>query len=75
MLDYFVLSKCLGLSSERAQAWPVPSPARGPANVGWFFQRAELGQHIMGDFSNGQAGKKRNEFFKGRVWLQKMEGE
>ena len=35
------------------------------------------GRHMRGDFSNGpgRAGKKRNEFFNGGVWLQKMEDE
>ena len=39
-------------------------------------------RHMRGDFSNGpgragpgRAGKKRNEFFNGRVWLQKKEDE
>ena len=35
------------------------------------------GRHMRGDFSNGpgRAGKKRNEFFIVRVWLQKKEDE
>ena len=35
------------------------------------------GRHVIGDFSNkpGRAGKKRNELFNGRVWLQKKKEE
>ena len=49
----------------------------GPANEEAFFERAEPSRHMRGDFSNGpgRAGKKRNEFFYGRVWVQKKEDE
>ena len=61
----------------------------GPANEGWFLQRAGLGRQIRDDFSNGpgrqirddfsngpgRAGKKRIGFFKRWVGLQKKEDE
>ena len=74
---------------DRSRGRPEGRTRTSPAHERKFFQRAGLSRHMKGDFSNGpgrhvigdfwigpgQAGKKRNEFFNGRVWLRKKENE
>ena len=56
---------------------PEPGPRPIPGS-GWRIRddfSYGPGRQMKDDFSNGpgRAGKKRNEFFNGRVWLQKKE--
>ena len=70
-----LLEFCTGPGPAKGPNTTRPADRAGPANMGWSFQRAGPGRRMRGDFSNGpgRAGKKRNDFFDGRVWLQKKE--
>ena len=73
-LSYDATKLKILLMSIRGLHGPGPGPRPVPGKLGMIFP---TGRHMRGDFSNGpgRAGKKRNEFFNGRIWLQKKEDE